>query len=163
MIEFRTGDMLRADVEALVNAVNCVGIMGRGIALQFKNAFPENFKAYQAACARKEVQPGRMLVHEIRTLTNPKFIINFPTKRHWKGKSQMEDIESGMKALVNDISARRIHSIAIPALGSGLGGLNWADVQPRIVAALDKLDDVSVLIYEPTGVPLQQRASADAT
>ena len=94
MIEFKTGDILRAEAEALVNTVNCVGIMGRGIALQFKNDFPENFKAYEAACEREEVQPGKMFVFETRTLTNPKFIINFPTKRHWRGKSRMEDIDS---------------------------------------------------------------------
>src|SRR5687767_7748583 len=82
MIEFTTGNILRANAEALVNTVNCVGIMGRGIALQFKNEYPDNFKAYSAACARDEVQPGKMFVFETGTLTNPKFIINFPTKRH---------------------------------------------------------------------------------
>ena len=99
MNEYRTGDILQADAEALVNTVNCVGIMGRGVALQFKNAYPENFKAYEAACAGKEVQPGRMFVFETGQLTNPKYIINFPTKRHWRGKSRMEDIEAGLKAL----------------------------------------------------------------
>jgi O-acetyl-ADP-ribose deacetylase (regulator of RNase III) len=158
MIEFRTGDILRADVEALVNTVNCVGIMGRGIALQFKNAFPENFKAYEAACAREEVQPGKMFVFETRTLTNPKFIINFPTKRHWRGKSRMEDIESGLKALVEEIRERCIHSIAIPPLGSGLGGLNWAAVRPKIVAALDKLDDLNVIVYEPNSAPVATKS-----
>jgi O-acetyl-ADP-ribose deacetylase (regulator of RNase III) len=158
MIEFRTGDILRADVEALVNTVNCVGIMGRGIALQFKNVFPENFKAYEAACAREEVQPGKMFVFETRTLTNPKFIINFPTKRHWRGKSRMEDIESGLKALVEEIRTRGIRSIAIPPLGSGLGGLNWGDVRPRIVATLDKLDDVNVIVYEPNSAPVATKS-----
>ena len=149
MIEFTTGDILRADAEALVNTVNCVGIMGRGVALQFKNAFPANFKAYEAACARDEVQPGRMFVFETRELTGPKFIINFPTKRHWRGKSRMEDIDSGLKALVAEIRNRRIRSIAIPPLGSGLGGLNWADVRPRIEAALRGVDDLHVIVFEP--------------
>jgi len=158
MIEFRTGDILRADVEALVNTVNCVGIMGRGIALQFKNDFPANFKAYEAACGREEVQPGKMFVFETRTLTNPKFVINFPTKRHWRGKSRMEDIESGLKALVEEIQRRGIRSIAIPPLGSGLGGLNWGDVRPRIVATLDKLDDVNVLVYEPNSAPVATKS-----
>ena len=99
MIKFTTGDILKADAEALVNTVNCVGIMGRGIALQFKNAFPANFKIYKAACDRGDVQPGHMFVFETGTLTNPKFIINFPTKRHWRGKSRMDDIESGLAAL----------------------------------------------------------------
>jgi O-acetyl-ADP-ribose deacetylase (regulator of RNase III) len=152
MIEFTTGDMLRADVEALVNTVNCVGIMGRGLALQFKNVFPENFRAYEAACARAEVQPGRMFVVETGQL-RPKLIINFPTKRHWRGRSRMEDIASGLTALVDEIGNRRIRSIAIPPLGSGLGGLNWADVRPRIVAALDQLDALNVIVYEPTGAP----------
>ena len=115
MIQFTTGDILRADAEALVNTVNCVGIMGRGIALQFRNAFPANFKAYEAACARREVQPGRMFVFETHKLDNPKFIINFPTKRHWRGKSRMEDIESGLSALVTEIRDRSIRSIAVPA------------------------------------------------
>lgn len=158
MIEFKTGDILRADVEALVNTVNCVGIMGRGIALQFKNDFPENFKAYEAACEREEVQPGKMFVFETRTLTNPKFIINFPTKRHWKGKSRMEDIDSGLKALVDEIRTRSIRSIAIPPLGSGLGGLNWADVRPRIVEALRGLNDLQVIVFEPNSAPVATKS-----
>lgn len=153
MVEFTTGDILGADAEALVNTVNCVGIMGRGIALQFKNAFPANFKAYEAACAREEVRPGRMFVFETGTLGNPKFIINFPTKRHWRGKSRMEDIDSGLKALVGEIRARGIRSLAIPPLGSGLGGLNWAEVRPRIKAALTGLEDVRVTVFEPHAVP----------
>ncbi|QND68666.1 macro domain-containing protein [Mesorhizobium loti] len=158
MIEFRTGDILRADAEALVNTVNCVGIMGRGIALQFKNDFPENFKAYEAACVREEVQPGKMFVFETRTLTNPKFIINFPTKRHWRGKSRMEDIDSGLKALVEEIRKRGIHSIAIPPLGSGLGGLKWSDVRPRIEDALRGISDLNVIVYEPTSAPVTTKS-----
>lgn len=158
MIEFKTGDILQADAEAFVNTVNCVGIMGRGIALQFKNHFPENFRAFEAACAHDEVQPGKMFVFETRTLTNPKFIVNFPTKRHWRGKSRMEDIESGLKALVEEIHARDIHSIAIPPLGSGLGGLNWADVRPRIVEALRDLIDLKVTVYEPSGASVATKS-----
>jgi O-acetyl-ADP-ribose deacetylase (regulator of RNase III) len=158
MIEFRIGDILRADVEALVNTVNCVGIMGRGIALQFKNDFPENFKAYEAACAREEVQPGKMFVFETRTLTNPKFIINFPTKRHWRGKSRIEDINSGLKALVEEIRNLDIRSIAIPPLGSGLGGLNWADVCPRIVEALRGLNDLQAIIFEPNSASVETKS-----
>lgn len=160
MIEITTGDILRADADALVNTVNCVGIMGRGIALQFKNAYPGNFKAYEAACARKEIQPGRMFVFETRELTRPKFIINFPTKRHWKGKSRMEDIDSGLIALADEIRSRGIRSIAIPPLGSGLGGLNWDDVRPRIEAALCGLDDLRVIIFEPNAVPAVTKSRA---
>ncbi len=158
MIEFTTGDILRANAEALVNTVNCVGIMGRGIALQFKNAFPANFKAYQAACAREDVRPGKMFVFETGTLGNPKFIVNFPTKRHWKGKSRMEDIESGLKALTEEIRARGIRSIAIPPLGSGLGGLNWADVRPRIEHALRGINDLDVIIFEPNSEPVPTKS-----
>lgn len=152
MIEFRQGDVLKVSADALVNTVNCVGIMGRGVALQFKNAFPANFKAYKAACLRQEVQPGRMFVFETGTLT-PKYIINFPTKRHWRGKSRLEDIESGLSALVSVIRARNIRSIALPPLGSGLGGLNWRDVKARITAALEPLDDVQIIVFEPSGAP----------
>lgn len=154
MIEYRSGDILRSEAEALVNTVNCVGVMGRGIALQFKNAFPENFKAYAAACKREQVQPGRMFVFETGQLTPPRYIINFPTKRHWRGKSRIEDIEAGLAALVAEIRTRHIRSIALPPLGSGLGGLDWtAEVRPRIEAALKALDDVQVIVYEPVGAP----------
>ena len=129
MIEYTTGDILRSDAEALVNTVNCVGVMGRGIALQFKNLFPANFKAYAAACKRQEVRPGRMFVFDIGQLTLPRYIINFPTKRHWRGKSRMEDIESGLAALVETIRERGIRSIAVPPLGSGLGGLDWVEIR----------------------------------
>ncbi len=157
MIEYRRGDILREDAEALVNTVNCVGVMGRGIALQFKDAYPENFKAYEIACKNKEVQPGRMLVFDIGQLTNPRYIINFPTKRHWREKSRMEDIDAGLKALVDTIQQYNIHSIAIPPLGSGLGGLDWTDVKPRIKAILQPLSDVHVFIYEPQGAPDTQK------
>src|SRR4029077_9893361 len=116
--EYRAGDILTTDAEALVNTVNCVGIMGRGIALQFKNAYPANFKAYTADCRRGEVQPGRMFVFETGTFTNPKYIINFPTKRHWRGKSRLEDIEAGLTALAREIEARRIRSIPPPPLST---------------------------------------------
>lgn len=153
MIEFTGGDILRDESEAIVNTVNCVGVMGRGIALQFKNMWPDNFLAYEAACKREEVQPGRMFVFETRQLTGPRYIINFPTKRHWRGKSRLQDIETGLEALVQEIRERGIRSIAIPPLGSGLGGLDWAEVRPRIEAALAGLPDVRVRIYEPKGAP----------
>lgn len=155
MIEYRTGDILRTEAEALVNTVNCVGIMGRGIALQFKNAFPENYRAYKAACDRDEVQPGRMFVFETSKLTRPKYIINFPTKRHWRGKSRIEDIDAGLDALVQEIRKRGIRSVAIPPLGSGLGGLDWAEVRPRIERALSSLSDVDAVVFEPNGAPDQ--------
>lgn len=158
MIEFTHGDILQSDAEALVNTVNCVGVMGRGIALQFKNRFPGNFQAYAAACSSELVQPGRMFVYETRSLTNPKFIINFPTKRHWKGKSRIEDIEAGLTALANEIRDRGIKSIAIPPLGAGLGGLSWNDVRPRIIEAMKAVTDVRVLVFEPTSAPVATKS-----
>ncbi len=149
MIEYKTGDILAEDAEALVNTVNCVGIMGRGIALQFKNAFPENFKSYAEACKRNEVQPGKMHVFETGRLTNPRYIINFPTKRHWRGKSRLEDIEAGLTALADEILNRKIRSIAIPPLGSGLGGLEWALVRDRIDSALRGFNDLKAIVFEP--------------
>lgn len=153
MIEYKNGDIFQADAEALINTVNCVGVMGRGLALQFKHAFPENFKAYAAACKRDEVRPGQMFVFDTGQLSGPRYIINFPTKRHWRGKSRMEDIEAGLQALVEIIRQNNISSIAIPPLGSGLGGLKWEEVRLRIEAALQPLEDVKVVIYEPAGAP----------
>ena len=153
MIEYKRGDILSEDAEALINTVNCVGVMGRGIAFQFKNVFPENFKAYAEACKKEEVQPGRMFVFETGQLTNPRYIINFPTKRHWRGKTRMEDIEAGLKELVDTVRRYNIRSIAIPPLGSGLGGLDWSEVRPHIEATLQPLTDVRVIIYEPKGAP----------
>ena len=159
MIEYKTGDILTEDVEALVNTVNCVGIMGRGIALQFKNAFPENFKSYAAACKRNEVQPGRMFVFETGQLTNPHYIINFPTKRHWRGKSRIEDIDAGLASLTEEIRSRNIRSIAIVPLGSGLGGLDWSEVRPRIEETLREFSDLKVIVFEPSGASADKRAN----
>jgi O-acetyl-ADP-ribose deacetylase (regulator of RNase III) len=128
-------------------------MMGRGIALQFKNMYPDNFKAYEAACQQKIVQPGSMFVYETGQLTPPRFIVNFPTKRHWRGKSRIEDIEAGLVDLVNVIRSKGIRSIAIPPLGAGLGGLDWNEVRSRIERALAELEDVRVLVYEPNGAP----------
>jgi O-acetyl-ADP-ribose deacetylase (regulator of RNase III) len=161
-IDFKKGNLLEANVDALVNTVNCVGIMGRGVALQFKNAFPDNFLAYKQACDLEQVQPGRMFVFETGQL-NPRYIINFPTKRHWKGKSRIEDIESGLMALVDEVRRRHITSIAIPPLGSGLGGLNWLDVRPKILKALDPIEGLDVLIYEPRDTPVATKSRSVPT
>jgi O-acetyl-ADP-ribose deacetylase (regulator of RNase III) len=157
MIEQATGDILEAQADALVNTVNCVGVMGRGIALQFKKAYPDNARAYAAACARAQVHPGKMLVHDLGCLTAPRYIVNFPTKRHWKGKSRLEDIESGLLALVEEVRARNIRSIAVPPLGAGLGGLEWSQVRPLVVKAFEALPGVRVLLYEPLGAPPPER------
>lgn len=153
MIELVRGDIVKADVEALVNTVNCVGFMGRGIALQFKRAFPDNFAAYEAACRHREVEPGRMLVHPTDYLTGPRYIINFPTKRHWRGRSRLEDIDAGLRSLIPEVERLGITSIAVPPLGCGLGGLDWRVVRPRIETAFEALPNVRVLLFEPAGAP----------
>ena len=159
MIEFRTGDILSEEADALVNTVNCVGVMGRGIALQFKRAFPENFRAYAARCKRNEMQPGRVFVFDTGQVVPPRYIVNFPTKRHWRGKSRMEDIEAGLRSLADEIRSRGIRSIAVPPLGSGLGGLNWPEVRTRLESALGELDDVRIVVFEPGGGPVDGRAN----
>lgn len=153
MIEFARGNLLEADAEALVNTVNCVGHMGKGIALQFKQAFPENFKAYAQAVAAGEVAPGRMFIYETGLLANPRYIVNFPTKRHWRGKSRIEDIRTGLQALVDDVRRLAIRSIAVPPLGCGNGGLEWTVVRPMIEAALSEAPEVRVLLFAPHGAP----------
>lgn len=148
MIEYKNGDILREDVEAIVNTVNCVGIMGRGLALQFKNKFPQNFKEYQLACTNKEVQLGKMFVHQTGQLINPKYIINFPTKGHWKQNSKIEDISNGLDDLTTIIEKYSIKSIAIPPLGSGLGGLDWKMVKKLIEKKLKNIN-CTVILFEP--------------
>ena len=157
MIEPMQGDILQAKADALVNSVNCVGVMGRGIALQFRKAFPENFKVYEAACKRQEVSPGKMLVFETGLLTGPRYVINFPSKRHWKGRSRIEDIDAGLLGLVKEIRDRGIRSVAVPPLGCGLGGLDWNVVRPRIIRAFLELPDVRVLLFEPAGAPTAEK------
>jgi O-acetyl-ADP-ribose deacetylase (regulator of RNase III) len=130
--------------------------MGKGIALQFKQAFPENFKQYKKACDAKEVKPGRMFTTSTGKLF-PKYIINFPTKNHWKGKSKIEDVQSGLKALVQEVKQLGIKAIAIPPLGCGNGGLDWAQVKPIIVNAFNELSDVRVVIFEPAGAPIADK------
>jgi len=153
MIEFRRGDVLQANAEALVNTVNCVGVMGRGIALQFRKEFPENYAAYKKACDRRELVPGKVFVFKLDLLQYPRYVINFPTKRHWKGKSRIEDIQAGLNALVEEVRARGIKSVAVPPLGCGLGGLDWSQVRPMIETAFLALPEVEVLVFEPAGAP----------
>jgi O-acetyl-ADP-ribose deacetylase (regulator of RNase III) len=149
MITFVTGDLLRADADALVNPVNCVGVMGKGLAAQFKRAFPAAFDSYRAACRRGDVVPGRMHIFETGATTAPRYLVHFPTKRHWRDKSRLGDIEAGLTALVDDVKRLGIRSIAVPPLGCGLGGLDWNDVRPRIEHAFATAPDVRVLLYEP--------------
>ena len=149
MLYHLSGNLFQSHAEAVVNTVNCVGVMGKGLALQFKKEFPENFAAYVDACRRHAVVPGKMFVYRTGMLL-PQYVINFPTKRHWRDKSRLEDIESGLTALVDVIRHYGVRPIAIPPLGCGLGGLDWRVVRQRIETAMADVPDVRVLLYEPT-------------
>lgn len=153
MIHLTHGDILKHEADALVNTVNCMGVMGRGIALQFRHAFEDNYEAYRKAAKQQAIIPGQMFVFERSTVEQPRWIINFPTKRHWKGKSRIEDIESGLVDLVRVIREKGIRSIAIPPLGCGLGGLDWAEVRPLIETALSAVPDVEAYLFEPGKAP----------
>lgn len=152
MIDEAHGNLLEADVDALVNTVNTVGVMGKGVALQFRQAFPANYAAYRQAVARGDVEPGRMFVFATGLL-QPRYIINFPTKRHWRGRSRMDDIESGLADLRKVVRELEVTSLAVPPLGCGNGGLRWSDVRPRIVAALSDVP-ARVLLFAPEGAPI---------
>ena len=150
MITFTQGNLLEADVEAVVNTVNTKGIMGKGIALMFKERFPLNFKAYEHACRNDEVRIGSMFVTKSEEFFGPKWIINFPTKTHWRVKTRLEWIEQGLRDLARVVNDKGIRSIAVPPLGCGNGGLGWRDVRPLIVNALSAIDGLEAVIYEPT-------------
>ncbi len=153
MIQEAHGNLLTADADALVNTVNTVGVMGKGIALQFKRAYPENFSAYEKACRTGRVRLGRVFVYPTGQLARPYYILNFPTKGHWRAKSRLEDIESGLQDLRRIISDLEIKSIAVPPLGCGNGGLPWPSVRGLIRDALEDLPGVTVLLYPPEGAP----------
>lgn len=146
-ISYMTGDLLAAQVEAVVNPVNIVGIMGKGLALVFKNKFPDNFRFYREACEKKQVCMGKMLVFKLAS--NPNYIINFPTKKHWRDSSKLEDIRSGLVDLRKYIEVQHIRSVAIPALGCGLGGLSWLAVKALIEQTFDGMQDCEILVFPP--------------
>jgi O-acetyl-ADP-ribose deacetylase (regulator of RNase III) len=153
MLELAKGNLLEADAEALVNTVNTEGVMGKGIALQFAKKFPKMYQAYREACKAGEVEPGRMFVYEQTDMLNPRYIINFPTKRHWRSPSRMEDILDGVAALRREIKRLGIRSVAVPPLGCGNGGLDWRNVRPAIERGLSDLEGVHVLLFPPAGAP----------
>jgi O-acetyl-ADP-ribose deacetylase (regulator of RNase III) len=150
MIRYTQGNLLDADAEALVNTVNEIGVMGKGVALMFREAFPENTRAYEEACRRHEVKIGKMFVTRNRDLTGPKWIINFPTKRHWRQPSKLEWIREGLTDLVHIVAKLQIRSIAIPPLGCGNGGLEWIHVRRELESALSDLPEVTITVFEPT-------------
>ncbi len=149
MITFTQGNLLEARAEALVNTVNTVGVMGKGIALMFKDRFDENFRRYIAACKAKEVQTGKMFVTAVSELDGPRWIVNFPTKQHWRAPSRMEWIVEGLQDLRRFLIEQQVKSVAIPPLGAGNGGLNWPDVREKIQEVLGDLD-IEILVFEPT-------------
>lgn len=143
MIYFTTGDIFWCGAGALVNPVNCVGVMGKGMALKCKKIYPENYEEYRKAC--RWLKPGRLYTHRVPdSSSHVKYIINFPTKDHWRNPSKLEYISEGLDALKDEIKMLRLYSIAIPALGCGCGGLNWRDVEPLI---REKLSDVNCEVY----------------
>jgi O-acetyl-ADP-ribose deacetylase (regulator of RNase III) len=151
MIRSVHGDLLAADADALVNTVNTVGVMGKGLALRFKRTFPDNYASYRTACQRGEVALGTVFVHHSTTLTaTPRLIINFPTKGHWRQPSRLADIRAGLVSLLGVVARERVRSIAVPPLGCGNGGLDWRQVRPLIVTALVAVPDLDVQLYEPT-------------
>lgn len=150
MIRFTQGNLLDAPCDALVNTVNEVGVMGKGIALMFREAFPENTRLYQAACKAREVRVGEMFVTENSSLIGPTWIINFPTKKHWRHPSRLEWIKAGLSDLAETVKLHDIRSVAVPPLGCGAGGLSWGQVRAEIEAALGALDGVEVLVFEPS-------------
>lgn len=149
MINYTSGNLLEAEVEALVNTVNTVGVMGKGIALMFKKSFPHNMKEYAQACKSGEIQTGKMFVTNTDELIGAKWIVNFPTKQHWRNPSQMIWIEEGLQDLRRFIIENKVKSIAIPALGAGNGGLDWQSVKAKIEQALGDLDGIDILVFEP--------------
>lgn len=153
MIREAHGNLLEANADALVNTVNTVGVMGKGIALQFKHAYPAMFKAYERAAKNRQIKLGKMDVHETGKLSGPRYIINFPTKQHWRARSRLDDIRSGLVDLVRVVDELGVKSIAVPPLGCGNGGLDWRDVEPLIASAFDQLPDVDVLVFPPEGAP----------
>lgn len=149
MIRFTQGNLLEAKTEALVNTVNTVGVMGKGIALMFKERFAENYRLYSAACKAGEVETGKMYITAVNELDGPRWIVNFPTKRHWRSSSQMAWVTEGLHDLRRFLIENRVRSVAVPPLGAGNGGLKWPEVREQITAVLSDLD-VDVLVFEPS-------------
>lgn len=149
MVEVVSGDLFEADVDAITNAVNCVGVMGRGIALAFKNRFPDNFIAYKQACDDGTLRPGSVFVFDCGESEHPRYIVNFPTKDHWRNSSNLADIEAGLRALSDEIDRLGIRSIALPALGCGLRGLDWERVRNAVEGRFHENATIQVLLYSP--------------
>lgn len=153
MITYHTGNILHDQADAIINTVNTVGVMGKGLALQFKKAFPDNFNVYKKACDDKLVMTGKVLPVSLNAISAPYYIINFPTKAHWKGNAKLEYIEQGLESLKTEVMRLELKSVAIPPLGSGLGGLQWQIVEKLITDSLAELPEVEWRIYPPQATP----------
>lgn len=154
MIKITYGNLLNAKAEALVNTVNTEGVMGKGIAAQFKRAYPSMFEKYSADCEAGRVVLGKMHIVDLGGLVGgPRWIINFPTKKHWRAKSKVGDIQAGLADLVESLRELAIKSVAIPPLGCGYGGLSWQVVRPLIEEAMSQLPETEVLLFPPEGAP----------
>ncbi|WP_338815028.1 macro domain-containing protein [Bernardetia sp. Wsw4-3y2] len=153
-MNYTKGNILESNTEVIINPVNTVGVMGKGLALQFKQKFPTNYKIYKEACKNKTIDIGKLLlVSDFKNESNlerKQFIINFPTKKHWRNPSKIEYIEEGLKDLVRIIETQKFESMAIPALGCGLGGLEWEDVRFLLEKYLEKIEGIKITIYEPS-------------
>lgn len=149
MIEFLKGDIFQSNTEAIVNTVNTKGFMGKGLALEVKKRFPDVFEKYKIACMTGDVRIGEMHVVGLNSVANPRFIINFPTKKDWKHPSKLEYIEKGLEALLEAVKEYNIKSIALPPIGCGNGNLSWRAVKPLVEKYLSKLKNVKILVYEP--------------
>jgi len=149
MIHSSTGNLLLAQAEALVNPVNTQGVMGKGLALQFKHAYPTMYASYAQACRNGELDIGRLHRFELDAAAMPRWILNVPTKRHWRSRSRLEDVVAGVRALAATARELELGSLAIPPLGCGLGGLRWPQVRPYIVAAFEDWPGIEVQLFEP--------------
>jgi O-acetyl-ADP-ribose deacetylase (regulator of RNase III) len=154
MLKYKQGNLMEASTEALVNTVNTVGVMGKGIALQFKERYKHNFKVYSEACKNGSIGIGKLLVVKENTIEGEKLIVNFPTKTEWYKKSQYNYIEEGLKDLVRVIETYQIKSIAMPPLGCGNGGLDWTKVKQMIEKYLGGTA-TEVIVYEPNATVKQ--------
>lgn len=150
MIKYVRGDIFESTAEALVNTVNTEGVMGKGIALQFKKVYPHNFKVYAEACKKKELVIGKLLVvKDTNTHSGEKIIINFPTKKTWRKPSEYSFIAEGLEDLIIVLENHKIKSIALPVLGVGNGGLEWERVKKMIEEKLTPIG-IEVFVYEPS-------------
>lgn len=164
-LTFKTGDMFQESAEAIVNTVNCVGVMGKGVALEFKHRWPENFKAYKRLCDSQQLRPGKVYVHQVGDMLTDgrRFLVNFPTKDHWRAKSKMEFIDTGLDDFIAQILKLKIKSVVMPPLGCGNGGLDWSEVKALLTDKLTPIEGVDFIVFAPGGDAQTQSAGIKMT